>query len=76
MGIFDIFRGQPKCYKCGVRMTIVSMVIERSSHSGKTAQSGFQCTSCGRYTCYDCSDYREECKCGSKQWKQKLYIER
>lgn len=62
------------CARCGTQMTIVSGTSMNREFFVKVAQGCFQCKACGRYTCYDCSDNREPCQCGQKQWMESTYI--
>lgn len=62
----------PQCRRCGSRMRVVTgNVIYRKD---VRTQGCFQCRVCARYTCYDCSDSREPCECGQKQWVERSYF--
>jgi hypothetical protein len=62
-----------QCSKCGMPMTMLSGAMVRTSMLG--GMNGcFVCGSCGRVTCYDCSDNRIPCDCGAMAWVQKSYI--
>ena len=78
MSFFDKLMGKKnrintRCARCGIPMTIISGAVVRRELFMK-AKGCFQCIACGRYTCYDCSDNREPCQCGQKQWVERLYV--
>lgn len=68
-----------KCCQCKTPMTIFlgvnhkgvfpRQVFVHNSHKGC-----FQCIDCGRYYCWDCSDSRKPCSCGSMQWQERQYF--
>jgi hypothetical protein len=60
-----------RCSKCGTTIHIQSGLI--NLNSTENIQGCFQCKSCGRYTCFDCSDASQNCKCGSNMWIEKMY---
>ena len=61
------------CARCGMPMYIITGKMLRTEDF-KKSQGCFQCGNCGRYTCYDCSDSREPCDCGKKNWIEKSYL--
>ncbi len=79
MGIFNSFLGKRdsksvRCAKCKTPMFILTGVSVRTDVLIKKAQGCFKCRSCGRYTCYDCSDSSKPCKCGAQDWAETAYL--
>ena len=78
MGIFDFLKSgndqrNTRCAICGKYMTIISNALVHSVIAMQS-QGCFQCKACGRFTCFNCSDNREPCKCGKNNWMPKIYI--
>lgn len=62
-----------RCSRCNSEMIIVSGMI-MSSKVMAHAKGCFRCTACGAYECFECSDNRRPCLCGSQTWQEQLYI--
>ena len=60
------------CSKCGIKMPIITGPF--NINGPDRIQGCFQCSMCGRYTCYECSDASVSCKCGHLAWIEKMYI--
>lgn len=60
------------CSKCGIKMPIITGPI--NINRTDQIQGCFQCSKCGGYTCYDCSDASVPCNCGNLAWMEKIYI--
>jgi hypothetical protein len=74
MGLSDKrSRRGDSCAACGRSMMLVTGVIKREAYLTKT-RGCYQCRACARLTCYDCSDSREPCQCGEKQWFERAYF--
>jgi hypothetical protein len=77
MGILSKLFGSSgdRCARCGRPMTLVQGIMRTSDFMTRT-QGCYQCRACGRLTCYDCSDSREPCDCGARQWSERTYVVR
>jgi len=81
MGILDRVFGHnrakvERCLLCGAKMEIVHMVTfgpDAMPQVIDAFESAFQCGGCQRYTCLECSDRTRRCRCGSDDWRERLY---
>lgn len=73
------------CYLCAKEGRMREMVLVQGSITvdmrkwnkpWSPTQNCFQCSSCGRLTCYTHSDNRKTCECGAKNWIQRMYIQK
>ncbi|MCF7859123.1 MAG: hypothetical protein K9N07_07355 [Candidatus Cloacimonetes bacterium] len=71
---FDIGDSNLKthCFICNSSMTILNGIININQQNN--IQGCFQCENCGRFTCYECSDVTQKCKCGATDWVEKIYL--
>lgn len=58
-----------QCSTCGTPMKLLTGAIIYNREV--RTQGCFQCKSCARLTCYECSDNRLPCECGQKQWVER-----
>jgi len=88
MGILDKLFGTrsstPHCYLCAKEghireMELVGNVMidmRKWDKPWNPTQSCYQCTSCGRLTCYTHCDDRKPCECGAKAWVTRNYLQK
>jgi len=62
-----------RCSGCGAKMIVIQNQLVRREVMMRS-QGCFKCASCGRYTCYDCSDNRRPCQCGAQSWMEQAYL--
>jgi hypothetical protein len=77
MGLFRRSSGgsSESCARCGRPMALVNYIrVGTPEDFLNQTQGCFQCQSCGRLTCYDCSDSRQPCECGTKNWFERTYL--
>ena len=89
MGILDKLFGRlfsdPHCYLCAKQghfreMQLVrgAMIVNmrRWNKPWSPTQNCFQCTGCGRLTCWTHSDNRVPCECGTQAWVERMYLQK
>jgi len=68
-----------QCSRCGAVMTIFLGVNQpgtfpRAVFVHQSHRGCFRCGACGRYYCWDCSDFRKPCTCGVTSWRERQYF--
>jgi hypothetical protein len=66
-------RNRVQCTRCRTDMMIVSGMMMPTKFM-QYAKGCFRCSACGAYECFECSDNRRPCLCGSRTWQEQLYI--
>ena len=75
----------PSCYVCAEQghvreMTLVqggvTIDMGRWDKPWSPTQGCFQCTSCGRLTCWTHSEKTTICECGACEWASRTYLQK
>ncbi len=74
----------PHCYICARanHLRVMKLVtggvfvdMRKWDKPWNPTQNCFQCSACGRLTCYTHSDNRQACECGARTWVQRSYLQ-